>query len=212
MDMEFSVDMEEKDRVQELVNGDRKSVRILEIIKKIILICTLGGTFISIVLKIAVPRPNWTPYIITRGDVLVMDYETIFWDGGAILVVGLTIYFLVYVFGKKVESINVSARVCEQLILQDDELIYLYRVEFESSEDSREVYKIPLMLNSITYDEKTHKMKFDGMISASGIGLEEGENEMTFEEPQQGSCIIYDYFSPRLKTTLEEEGHVIKQA
>ena len=207
--MEFSVDMEEKDRVQELVNGSRKSVRILEIIKKIILICTLGGTVIPIVLKIVIP--DWGMVEKGSSGIFVKDYEDIFWDGGLILVVGLTIYFLVYVFGKKVESINVSARVCEQLILQDGELIYLYRVEFESSEDSREVYKIPLMLNSITYDEKTHKMKFDGMISASGIGLEEGENEMTFGEPRQGSCIIYDYFSPRLKTTLEEEGYVIKR-
>jgi len=205
--MEFSVDMEEKEKVQELVNNGRKSVRIINIIKKSILVFLIGGSVLMLLLKLVVP--NWE--LVEIRGVIKKDYWNIAAESSAEILASLIIYLAFYVLGKKVESINVSARVCEQLILQDSELIYLYRVEFESSEDSREVYKIPLMLNSITYDEKTHKVKFDGMISASGIGLEEGENEMTFGEPRQGSCIIYDYFSPRLKTTLEKEGYVIKR-
>ena len=201
--MDFKIDKEKKKDIQKIINNSKKSIRIIKSIEKTF---KIGGIIAGILYAgLNIIIPTWSQ-VNLRG-VLTKDYFSIAMWTTVIVVECLFLSVAAKVLRKNLAGVNASERIEEQLTLEENILTYVYRIKYQSSPIERIVVKIPLdEISMVSYEKDTGKFVFDGLVYGDYVTVQEGMNEVALQKDDNGKIIIYDYFKPSLRETLEKKG------
>ena len=129
--MKFRIDRARKKQYQKNIAGSLKSVRVIKLIVKILLLVGIVGGGIYVILNCIVP----TLSIVTVSGVPQKDTSWIVISTSFIVVPCLIISLALNVLSKNLAGYTNSERVDESLTLTEDTIRYSYRQKNTSSGD-----------------------------------------------------------------------------
>lgn len=201
--MQFRVDKEKKEKIQMIINNSKKSVRVIRILEKIFLVGGIGSGILYAIVHIAMP--GWS--MVTVNGILQKDYFEIAMYATIFISVGVCCWLFALALRGNLASAIMFQRLEERLSIEENALIYVYRIEYHTIPMDRITLKIPLRnIQKITYEKKSYKLLFDGLEFKDYVANIEEVNDLTVDKiNKDGKIIIYDHFSPSLEKTLREQ-------
>lgn len=205
--MKLIVNKEKKENIQKIINSNQKGVVVIRRLEKIALLLVAAGAIYAL-LNIFVP--SWG--LVDLNGVMVKDYLDIILNTGILIVVGLCLFLFMRVFRNQIAGLNSNERIDEQLTFENDELIYVYRVKYQSQPTERIIVKLPLReMKRIIIEKNYKRIVFEGLMYGDNISVENGNNEVVLEDEENGIFTIYDYFEPSLEKILRENGFCLEE-
>lgn len=199
--MELSVNTKQKTYFQKAITLSKKSVHIIMIVSKILLLVGVIGGAAYAVANILVPSLS----IVKVNGVSQKDISWIIISTSFIVVPCLILSVCLKVLGNNLASSNISARIDESLIIVDDSIRYSFRIKHQSTSSERRVITIKLVdIKEILFDEETHAIEFAGKFSSEYF--DDYRKKESVDVSTVTKFIIHDYFSPSLRETLRTYG------
>lgn len=209
--MEFKINEEKKNEIGKFLSQQKKSIKIINFIAKLILVSGISGTVIYAILSIFIE----TDWIMTfaggywhksYSNLVINSVWTIFEVGA--------LWLMLQALKWNLAGANNQERVDEQLFLEEDELTYLFRVEYQSWGNDRILWRFKLKdMNNVKLDRSTNKLIITGKMDAKYLELTKEEEDVMLDSDKviEGEAIIHDYFEPSLIETLRNKGVQIEE-
>ena len=199
--VELYVDPKKKAEVQNAIARNKKSVRIIVGITKILLLVGIVGGGIYALANIFIPSLS----IVNVNGVPHKDSTWIIVSTSFIVAPCLILSLCLKVLAGNLAGVDNSARVDESLLISDESIRYSFRLKYHSLSSERRVVTIPFSrITGISRDPETEALEFDGNF------VSEYFDDYTEPAPVDiaplTQFVIYDYFSPSLKETLLTKG------
>lgn len=199
--MELRIDQEKKKTYQNNIARDIKSVRIIKLIAKILLLVGIVGGGAYMILNFMVPSLS----MVSVNGVSQKDTSWIIISTSLIVAPCLILSLALNTLSKNLAGGTNSSRVDESILIADGCIRYSYRQKHQSLSSERRVLIFDFgKISSIIYDEKTKLLRLSGEI------LSEYYDDYKKKKPVDVNTIeefvICDYFSPSLKDTLLSQG------
>lgn len=196
--MELFIDTQKKAALQKAIAKSKKSVRIINIIATVLLLAGLIGGACYALANVVVPSMS----IVHVNGVPQKDISWIIISTS--LIVGpcvLTSVFL-RVLCRNIAGVNNASRVDECLVVSEEGITYSFRHKHQTLPADRIVISIRYAdIQSVTFEENTGFLKFDGTIKSEYL-----ENGKLSNSSTLNTFTICDYFAPSLKEVLTLKG------
>lgn len=202
--MIFKVDEVLKKEINEVVVVKRTSVKVMRVIEVINLI--IGAVVLPIGALLAYLIPGvfmeTGPY-----DVIRKSMDTIFITFVLPMCAPLLISLFVYVLRKVFTASLIGNRTNEVLEIQDDMLIYSYRIKHNQSPMGQGIITMNIdNIDFVTYTEKSKQIVIDGLMSSQSVDFTSTNEEVSLVEPEPYAFGLFDYFQPSLVEELASRG------
>ena len=203
--VELSVDLKKKMLLQKSIAQEKKSVRIILTISKLLLFVGLVGGIIYVILNLFIPSMS----IVNVNGVAQKDISWIVISTSLIVVPCVIIAICLKTLANNLAGVNNSARVDESLLISNETIRYSFRIKHQSLSSERRVITIQLsQVGKINYDSHTEALEFVGSFESEYF------DDFKKKDPVDTTLIekftIYDYFLPSLKDSLLSKGIAIK--
>lgn len=199
--MELSVNSKKKVEVQNAIARNKKSVRIIVGISKILLLIGIVGGGIYALANIFIPSLS----IVNVNGVPHKDSTWIIVSTSFIVAPCLILSLCLKVLAGNLAGVDNSARVDESLLISDESIRYSFRLKYQSLSSERRVVTIPFSrITGISHDSETEALELDGNFVSEYF--DDYTNPAPVDTAQLTQFVIYDYFSPSLKETLLTKG------
>lgn len=198
--MDFIIKNSIKKEAEKKIISRRKSLRIIRMLEIAALAIALVGGIGFIVINILTPGAFEGEI---RGE-LGKDYFLIFMLGSILIGMFLVVWILLLTLRKRLSQIGISDRVNESLRIEDNCLIYTYRLKYQSLPTDRGVVAVKLdEISTVKYDADLEKLVIQGRIFDQWIEDFMGVDRVDISNAEEGRFTIYDYFSPSLIEELK---------
>lgn len=199
--MELSVNSKKKEALQKDIAQNKKSVRVIMMISKILLFVGIIGGGCYAILNWLMPNLS----MVSVNGVSQKDTSWIFISTLFIVAPCLVISVCLKALANNIASINNSERVDETLKVSDNKIRYSFRIKYQSTSSERRVITINFSdINSIQFNEDTRGIDFVGNILSEYF--DDYENNKPNDTEKLQKFMIYDYFKPSLMDTLQSNG------
>lgn len=196
--MELTVNKKKKATLQKVVARSRKSVRIIMMISKILLIVGIAGGGLYALINGLTPGLS----MVTVNGVAQKDIGWVVISTSFIVAPCLILSICLKTLANNIAGSNNSARVDESLLFADNIIRYSFRIKHQSTSSERRVITIDFSnINAVDYESETGAIVFTGKITSDYY------DDFKKKKPVETDCIedfvIYDYFTPSLKEMLQ---------
>lgn len=199
--MELRIDQAKKKQYQKNIAGSIRSVRVIKMIAKVLLLIGIIGGGIYAVLNFVMP----TLSIVTVNGVPQKDISWIVISTSFIVAPCLILSLALNTLSKNLAGGTNSSRVDESLLLTGNTIRYSYRQKHHSLSSERRVLSFDLnKMDSIAFDEKTRIIVFSGEILSEYF--DDYKKKKTVDVNTLEEFVICDYFAPSLVETLLAKG------
>lgn len=199
--MELRIDQSKKKQYQKNIASSIKSVRVIKMIAKILLLIGIIGGGIYAVLNFVMP----TLSIVTVNGVPQKDISWIIISTSFIVAPCLILSLALNTLSKNLAGGTNSSRVDESLLLTGNTIRYSYRQKHHSLSSERRVLSFDLnKIDSIAFDEKTRIIVFSGEILSEYF--DDYKKKKPVDVNTLEEFVICDYFAPSLVETLLTKG------
>lgn len=195
--MGLLVNKTKKEALQKVASYNKKSVRVIMAISKILFLIgiVVGGGYL--VLSFLLPNVS----MVSVNGVLQKNTSWIVISSSFILAPCLITSVCMRTLGHNIASSDNAARVDEILSVTDKSLCYSFRIKHQSSASERHVFSVAISdIEFAEIDAKTEAVRLVGKILSEYY--EDYKNGRPDASQVVDELIIYDYFTPSLKETL----------
>lgn len=195
--MELRIDQRKKNLYQKNIARSIKSVRIIKVIAKILLMIGIIGGGVYAILNFTMPSLS----IVTVNGIPQKDTSWIIISTSFIVAPCLILSLTLSTLSKNLAGGTNSSRVDESIVLTEKIMKYSFRQKHQSLSSERRVLTFDFSkISSITFDEKTKLLKLSGEILSEYYDDYKKKNPVDINT--LGEFVICDYFSPSLTETL----------
>ena len=199
--MELSVNTKKKTTLQKAIACNKKSVRIIMMISKVLLLVGIIGGGLYALLNRLVPGLS----MVTVNGVSQKDIGWIIISTSFIVAPCLIFSVCLKALANNLASSNNSARVDESLLIADNKIRYSFRIKHQSASSERIVITVDFSkIHSVTFDDATGMLCFVGKILSEYF--DDYRNKKPVNTTELDEFMICDYFTPSLKETLKSKG------
>ena len=187
------IDVRRKNELQRNAQKDKKSVRVILTIARILLIVGLVGGGLYLILNFISP----TISTVNVNGVIKKDISWIIISSSFIIAPCLILSVCLNVLAKNIAGVDNTARIDESLVLFDDFLRYSFRIKNHSLPSERIVIQVKYNeITSITKNDKRKLLIFRGHIESRDFNdYKKGE---VGNKDLIDIFLLYDYFNPSL--------------
>ena len=199
--MELSVNTKKKTTLQKAIARNKKSVRIIMMISKVLLLVGIIGGGLYALLNRLVPGLS----MVTVNGVSQKDIGWIIISTSFIVAPCLIFSVCLKALANNLASGNNSARVDESLLIADNKIRYSFRIKYQSTSSERRVITVDFSkIQNVTFDDVTGILCFAGKILSEYF--DDYRNKKPVNTTELDEFMICDYFTPSLKETLKSKG------
>lgn len=199
--MDFTISKTEKESVEKLIHTTNPTIKKINAIKKRILFGGLSVAVVYVLLNLFIP--SWS--VAEINGVMAKDYEMIIMFAILMVVPAVVVSFLTGRLAKELSKNYTLARVNESLAINGSELKYLYRDVRNTLPKERMAVEVDLSrVKNVVWNSTVKSLEFAGDINVTFYT--DYKNDVRGREGVADSFVIYDYFKPSLKATLEDKG------
>ena len=199
--MELSINSKKKIALQKTIAQNKKSVRIILTISKVLLIIGIVGGGIYALLNILIPSMS----IVNVNGIPQKNVSWIIISTSFIVAPCLIFSMCLKALAGNLAGSNNSSRVDESLSISNATIRYSFRIKHQSLASERRVITIQFShITDITYDSKTESLEFVGDFVSEYFDDYKKPNPV--DTALLTEFVIYDYFTPSLKETLLSKG------
>lgn len=199
--MELSVNAKKKIALQKAIAHNKKSVRIIMMISKVLLLVGIIGGGLYALLNGLIPGLS----MVTVNGVSQKDIGWIIISTSFIVAPCLILSVCLKALANNLASSNNAARVDESLLIADNTIRYSFRIKHQSTSSERRVITVDFSkIRNLTFDDTTGILCFAGEILSEYF--DDYRNKKPVNTAEFDEFMICDYFTPSLKETLKSKG------
>lgn len=199
--MELSVNTKKKTALQKAIARNKKSVRIIMMISKVLLLVGIIGGGLYALLNGLMPGLS----MVTVNGVSQKDIGWIIISTSFIVAPCLIFSVCLKALANNLASSNNSARVDESLLIADNKIRYSFRIKHQSTSSERRVITVDFSkIHNVTFDDATGILCFAGKILSEYF--DDYRNKKPVNTTELDEFMICDYFTPSLKEALKSKG------
>lgn len=199
--MELSINTKKKAALQKAIARHKKSVRIIMMISKVLLLVGIVGGGLYALANSLMPGLS----MVTVNGVAQKDIGWIIISTSFIVAPCLIFSVCLKALANNIASSNNSARVDESLLIADNKIRYSFRIKHQSTSSERRVITIDLSkISSVSFNESTGILDFGGSVLSEYF--DDYRNKKPVNTAELDKFMICDYFTPSLKETLQTKG------
>lgn len=119
---------------------------------------------------------------------------------------GLTAVLFIYVLRVRLEHVFIGGRVDEKIEIADNQLVYAFRIKYQTPENERNIVVIDLnRINKLSYNDKLSEISIDGMMIEKTVKASTNVQRINTSNMVDSSIKINDYFTPSLYEVLKSK-------
>lgn len=199
--MELSVNTKKKIALQKAIAHNKKTVRIIMMISKVLLLVGIIGGGLYALLNGLMPGLS----MVTVNGVSQKDIGWIIISTSFIVAPCLIFSVCLKALANNLASSNNAARVDESLFIADNKIRYSFRIKHQSTSSERRVITVDFSkISDLTFDDTTGILCFAGEILSEYY--DDYRNKKSVNTAELDEFMICDYFMPSLKETLKTKG------
>jgi len=199
--MELSVNTKKKIALQKAIAHNKKTVRIIMMISKVLLLVGIIGGGLYALLNGLMPGLS----MVTVNGVSQKDIGWIIISTSFIVAPCLIFSVCLKALANNLASSNNAARVDESLLIADNKIRYSFRIKHQSTSSERRVITVDFSkISDLTFDDTTGILCFAGEILSEYY--DDYRNKKPVNTAELDEFMICDYFMPSLKETLKTKG------
>lgn len=199
--MELSVNTKKKIALQKAIAHNKKTVRIIMMISKVLLLVGIIGGGLYALLNGLMPGLS----MVTVNGVSQKDIGWIIISTSFIVAPCLIFSVCLKALANNLASSNNAARVDESLLIADNKIRYSFRIKHQSTSSEKRVITVDFSkISDLTFDDTTGILCFAGEILSEYY--DDYRNKKPVNTAELDEFMICDYFMPSLKETLKTKG------
>lgn len=199
--MELYIDAKKKIALQKAIAHNIRSVRIIMMISKVLLLVGIIGGGLYALLNGLMPGLS----MVTVNGVPQKDIGWIIISTSFIVAPCLIFSACLKALANNLASGNNAARVDESLLIADNKIRYSFRIKYQSTSSERRVITVDFSkIRDLTFDDTTGILHFTGEILSEYF--DDYRNQNPVHTADLDEFMICDYFTPSLKETLKSKG------
>lgn len=204
--MRIQINHKKKKELTKLAGTRKKSVCIVGKIEHILYFISVFGTLLFVIVALTNKQMLMEEVrgVVRKQYFFVSLYATIIFS--VTLFWGVLAHFLKL----NLQSANTEERIDEKLVLTEENLVYSFRIKYQSRANDRLLVLIPLdKIQKIDNYQNEGKLSIWGTVMSDYREVSQLDNLENLQDSYNGEFIIYDYFRPSLLECLKKSGLTI---